>query len=148
DSYYRLLAERATSESRPVPRQLPAGDSAALRPCRDDRFFADPELDARAGEVRYGSGEARVRGIQILDELDRVVESVPFNARVTVRVSVECLRDFPYVGGVGIVFRDRHGFALTGANTSGIGLPFGPRIAGDQVVVDFRLRLPFNGFSY
>jgi len=148
DSYYRLLAERAASESRPAPRQLGAADPATLRPCRDDRFFVDPELDTRAGEIRYGSGEARVRGIQILDELDRMVESVPFNARVTVRVSVECLRDFPYSGGVGIVFRDRHGFALSGANSHGVGVPFGPRIAGDQVVVDFRLRLPFSAFSY
>jgi lipopolysaccharide transport system ATP-binding protein len=147
--YYRLVAERELAAQRAAGGAVETSDGdSAPDPALEARFFTDPELAERARETRYGSGEARIRGIQLLNEQGAPTQLVRFNERVTIRVSIECVQDCPFSGRVGFTLRDRNGMALTGATTHGAGVAFGPRRAGERVVVDFSLRLPLQGFSY
>lgn len=113
-----------------------------------EQFFEDPALSRQIEGTRYGSGEVLIRGVQLLDEHGRPCQVARFNERVTIRISVECLADFPWEGMVGMTIRDRNGVTLTGANTHVAGVAFGPRCAGERIVVDFNMRFPFQGFSY
>ena len=54
-------------------------------------FKEDPAFERRVGYLRSGTGEARIRNVELLDERLRPVEAVPSGSTVTVRVHLEYL---------------------------------------------------------
>ena len=54
-------------------------------------FKEDPLFEGRVGHLRSGTGEARIRNVELLDERLRPVEAVPSGSIVTARVYLEYL---------------------------------------------------------
>jgi len=54
-------------------------------------FKEDPDFERRVANLRGGSGEARIRGVELLDRRNRPVQVLASGAAVTVRVHLEYL---------------------------------------------------------
>src|SRR3712207_236341 len=54
-------------------------------------FEEDPDFEERVAPLRSGTGEARIRGVELLDERKRPAQAVAFGSTVTVRVYLEYL---------------------------------------------------------
>jgi ABC-2 type transport system ATP-binding protein len=52
-------------------------------------FKRDPDFERRVAHMRGGSGKARIRGVELLDERERPVEVLTSGAKVTARVYLE-----------------------------------------------------------
>jgi ABC-2 type transport system ATP-binding protein len=61
----------------------------------DVTFKEDPAFERRVAHLRSGTGEARIRNVELLDERLHPVEAVPSGSTVTVRVHLECLKAVP-----------------------------------------------------
>ena len=110
-------------------------------------YRLDPTFEERAGLFRHGTGDARIRNVEILDDRGRPLAGVPFGQSVCVRIHVEFLADAPEPI-VGYLLRDARGVDILGVNTWEEKRPLGPRRAGERVVVDFRTPLPLRPGSY
>jgi ABC-2 type transport system ATP-binding protein len=55
----------------------------------DPAFKEDPDFERLAASIRSGTGEARIQGVELLDERNRPVQTVAFGSTVTVRVYLE-----------------------------------------------------------
>jgi ABC-type polysaccharide/polyol phosphate transport system ATPase subunit len=141
--YHAHIARReAVTRAEPAPPADRPGDAAgpaAYRP--------DPGFDERTALFRHGTGAARIRNVELLDEAGRPLATVDFNQEVTLRVHVEFYEDAPYCI-LGYVIRDMAGTDLLGTNTYEENAPMPARKAGETAVVDFRHRLPLIRGTY
>jgi hypothetical protein len=55
-------------------------------------FKRDPDFERRVAHLRSGTGETRIRGVELLDEHGRPVQVVTSGTRVTVRVYLEYMQ--------------------------------------------------------
>jgi len=110
-------------------------------------YRVDPHFDERASLFRHGTGDARIRNVEVLDDRGRPLAAVPFGQSVCVRIHVEFLADAPEPI-VGYLLRDARGVDILGVNTWEERRPLGPRRAGERVVVDFTTPLPLHPGSY
>jgi lipopolysaccharide transport system ATP-binding protein len=111
------------------------------------RFEADPAFDERIRLFRHGTGAAKIRQIELLDEAGRRITDVAFNQDVVLRVHLEYYQDAPFsILGFGI--RDKGGTDVVGTNTYEEHVSLPPRRAGETLVVDFRHRLPIAHGTY
>ncbi len=95
-----------------------------------------PNLDHR-----FGSGEAELLGIELLNERGESIRAVPAGQSITVRISVRFNDkiDRPIIG---YTLRDRLGIEITASNTSHAGRPL-PAARKDQTYTsDFTFRMP------
>ena len=83
-----------------TPDRIPASNGRAPRGSaskeeppsgEDPDFKEDPTFDGRVADLRGGTGQARVRGVELLDGRLRPVEAVSSGSVVTVRVYLEYL---------------------------------------------------------
>ena len=58
---------------------------------KEPTFGEDPDFEERVAPLRSGTGEARIRGVEVLDERYNPAQAVPFGSTVTVRVYLEYL---------------------------------------------------------
>lgn len=136
----------ARSSSADAPAQL-RGNGAGLATKSEVRFQADPAFDERIRLFRHGTGAAKIRQIELLDEEGRRITDVAFNQDVVLRVHVEYYQDAPFsILGFGI--RDKGGTDVVGTNTYEEHVSLPPRKAGETLVVDFRHRLPIAHGTY
>jgi ABC-type polysaccharide/polyol phosphate transport system ATPase subunit len=93
--------------------------------------------------LRHGTGEARVRNIQLLNSRGEPVYVVDPHEAVTVRAHLEYLR--PVAQSVlGITFRNSEGLDIYRTNTDFLG----GRTRGERVIVDFVCKLPLAHGNY
>jgi lipopolysaccharide transport system ATP-binding protein len=91
---------------------------------------------------RFGSGDAVLLGIELLNEKGATISEAIGGQRVIVRVSAQFRQDIdqPILG---ITLRDRLGIQLSGVNTSYAGYQL-PPVQKDQIVTsEFHIALPF-----
>lgn len=112
-------------------------------------FKEDPGLESdRTRMMRHGTGEARVKNVEVLDERGRPIESTTPGSPLTVRVHVEYAEDVP-LSAVRIILRNAAGLDLFSTTNAMEGRPLGPRHAGERVIVDFSLRdVPLRHGTY
>ena len=55
-------------------------------------FKKDPGFERRVAHLRRGTGEAKIRGVELLDQRNRPVRAVTSGAKVTVRVYLEYMQ--------------------------------------------------------
>ncbi len=155
-----LWLEHGRIKEQGVPDNVVARYLAALTLRRDpyakEKNSKDPEsqVDSNEGvsadlvvrtlpnvDDRWGNGDARVLGIQLLDQAGREPQSVYHGDVVTVRVSVRFDRpvEAPVIG---INLRNRLGEEISGSNTSVENLRLPPAEPNQVYTVDFHLRLP------
>lgn len=123
-----------------APRGVPAAGGAVV-------FRPDPSFDQRAGLFRHGTGAARIRNVEILDEQYRPLPAPDFNQAIVLRVHVEFYEDAPFCI-LGYYFRDKNGTDVVGTNTYEENAPIPARKAGDTLVVDYRHRVPLTPGTY
>ena len=83
---------------------------------------------------RHGTGQAKIRGLQVLNSKGLPTQLVAFGEDVTFRFYVEYLEDLPQ-SGIGFYIRDLYGIEIVGVNTFEEGKPFGNRRKGDRFPV-------------
>ena len=102
-----------------------------------------PEVvaDLPAQPNRHGDRRAQVLGIRVTDEQGAKLSEVEAGKPIVARISVHAaeLIRLPIVG---IQIRDSGGVDLSGTNTSREGVPLPALSPGDELTVDFHLRLP------
>ncbi|MBN1569911.1 MAG: ABC transporter ATP-binding protein [Acidobacteria bacterium] len=91
---------------------------------------------------RFGSGEAVLLGVELLDERGTATSEAVGGQKVTIRVSAQFRQDVdqPILG---YTLRDRLGVELSGCNTSYVGRALPPVKKGRIITSDFHLTLPF-----
>jgi len=110
-------------------------------------FRANPTFDQRVGLFRHGTGAARIRDVELLDEQLRPLAAADFNQEIVLRVHVEFYQDAPTCI-LGYFVRDKTGTNVIGTNTYEENTAIPPRKSGETVVVDFRYRLPLMPGTY
>lgn len=128
---------------------LEAAAEAATTPV-DTAGAADSEGDdfeERVRLFRHGSGEARIRRVELVDPDGGPLSTVPFDAEVILRVHVSYDRDVPS-SIVGFSLRDRTGTDVVGTNTHEERVAVPARRAGETLLVEFRQRLPLARGTY
>jgi len=141
----RYHAHVAMLESKRADAGAAADNGAAA--ARTSIFHADAAFDQRVGLFRHGSGEARVRNVELLDAAGHPLAAVPFDQPIVLRVHVEFLADASFYI-LGILIRDRAGNDLVGTNTYEENVALPDRRAGETLVVDFMQRLPLGPGTY
>ena len=112
-------------------------------------FREDPDLESdRMRMMRHGTGEARVRNVEVLDEHGRPAESTAPGSPLTIGVHVEYAEDAA-PRAVRVILRNTAGLDLFSTTNADEGRPLGPRRAGERVIVDFSLRdVPLRHGTY
>jgi len=90
---------------------------------------------------RFGSGEARLLGVELFDENGRPARELFGGQRVTVRISAEFSKDIDHPI-FGFTIRDRMGIEIAASNTSYAGCTLPPARQGQTFTCDFSLVLP------
>lgn len=100
----------------------------------------DSGLKERHDLLRYGSGEAKIRGVEVLNADGESVEAVGYGEEMTVSVDLEYLGDVEK-STVQIIVRDRTGLDVIGASVSaGMNDMMKSRTAGERQIVNFKQR--------
>ncbi len=111
-------------------------------------FWEDPTFaNKEAQDLRHGTGEARIRGVEVLDDLDRPVEKVASGSAMTVRVYLQYLKTMKGIS-LGITLRNRAGIDVFSTSTRLEKTPLGDREAGERVTVDFTFEAPLRPDDY
>jgi ABC-type polysaccharide/polyol phosphate transport system ATPase subunit len=100
----------------------------------------EPPFQARAGEHRFGSREAEVFDLGILDAYGRRVETLESGKRYTVFFHVRFLEDVPSLSA-GCLIRNVRGVDLFGITNTTIGIPLGFQEKGKVVLVKVDLSM-------
>ncbi len=90
---------------------------------------------------RFGSGEASVVGVEMLDSAGKPTQSVFSGDSVIVRISVRFNGDIDHPI-MGYTLRDRLGVELSACNTSYVGRPLPKGRKGQIFTTDFQIQLP------
>ncbi len=139
--YLSLVAEKIAKEEASQSTQ----EEPSLNEAHDVEFPV--ALQETPKMHRHGSGEGRIRGIQILNSQMHPVQRVAFGEEVTFRFFLEYCVDVPF-SGLGFYVRDSYGNDIVGINTFEEQKSLGKRKKGDRLIVDFRLPLYFQSGSY
>ncbi len=86
---------RHTEAEQPPDRAAAPHTPEDSEPSREDVVFfkEDSAFERRVAHLRSGTGEARIRNVELLDERRQPVEAVPSGSTVTVRVHLEAVAD-------------------------------------------------------
>ena len=109
-------------------------------------FKNDPALERRSA-LRYGTGEASISNVEVLDEDQQPVDSVVSGSTVTARVYLQ------YAKGMGnsllgITLRNPAGLEVFSTSTKAEKAQVGKRTRGEQVIVDFTFEVPLQQGAY
>lgn len=96
---------------------------------------------------RHGSGEAKIRAVQILDSESKPVDVVSFGEAVSFLFHIEYLEDVQE-SGLGFYLRDKYGNDILGINTFEEQQDLGSRKKGDRLIVEFKLPIFLRPGSY
>jgi hypothetical protein len=91
---------------------------------------------------RFGSGAARVLGVELLNEKENPTREAWSGHTVTVRISAEFLQEVarPILG---FTMRDRLGIEISACNTNHAGAALPAARKGQVFTSDFEIRMPF-----
>ncbi|MCI0443191.1 ABC transporter ATP-binding protein [bacterium] len=96
---------------------------------------------------RHGSGEAKIRAVQILNSKSEPLDVISFGEEVSFLFHIEYFEDVQE-SGLGFYLRDRYGNDILGINTFEEKQDLGSRKKGDRVIVEFKLLIYLRPGSY
>jgi len=139
--YRALIFERERSYARSSPSEA----SASPVPEGGVFFTSDEEMPMVNTipniDHRFGSGEATILGLELLDERGRPIREVLGGQRVLVRLSAQLNHDID-APILGYTIRDRMGVEISACNTSYAGKGLPPLSKGGRITSDFHVRMP------
>jgi lipopolysaccharide transport system ATP-binding protein len=104
------------------------------------------EFDRMFQGKRNGSGEARVRYVELQDKAGKRLEQAEFDAEVNVLIWVECIK--PCTVSVNYKIRDRYLVSIAGADFLIAGKELLAMTAGNYYLVEYTTRLPLMDGDY
>jgi ABC-type polysaccharide/polyol phosphate transport system ATPase subunit len=110
-------------------------------------FKEDPALGDGSSNLRHGTGDAKIRNVELLDESGRPVDVAAPDSNLTVRAHVQYMKAVNK-SDVGIILRNDAGLDIFSTNTTLEKSPLGKRRAGERVIVDFTFRAPLKPGRY
>src|SRR4029078_11636446 len=123
--YLSLVAEKIAREETPKLAQ-----ENQERPEMSKIDFPT-ELPESPKMHRHGSGEGKIRGVQVLNSNLELAQHIRFGEEVTFRFFLEYCADVS-TSGLGFYIRDRYGNDIIGINTFEEQMPLGQRKKGDR----------------
>jgi ABC-2 type transport system ATP-binding protein len=106
------------------------------------------EDEGRVARLRSGTGEAKIRSVEVLDEhLHPIERKVAPDSTVTVRVHLEYLEAVKESELI-VTLRNKAGLEVLSASTADDGAPLKEMEKGEQVVVDFTFKVPLQHGVY
>ena len=148
---YRALISEATAQqkNRRDPERAPDLESAqdGGNGLGTPSFKENPALSDGDTNLRHGTGDARIRNVELLDDSGSSVDVVAPDSNLTVRAHVQYTKAVNK-SLVGIVLRDDAGLDIFSTNTTLEKSPLGKRRAGERVIVDFIFRAPLKPGRY
>lgn len=134
----RACAPRVALPGKPSPASAPAATDAA--------FKTSTEFDARVAGFRYGTGEARIAYVELLDKDGNPVVHAEFDQEVVVRIHFTSHVERPLAPLYYIL--DERKLTLLGAGPRQVGASLIEAKAGERFVVSYRTRLALQEGSY
>ena len=142
--YLSLIAEKIALQDTNGNGQSISSDPVHIASAQRD--FLESLVET-AKMHRHGSGEGKIRGIQILNSTSQPAEMISFGEEATFRFHIEYLEDVAE-SGIGFYVRDKYGNDVMGINTFEEKKDLGSRKKGDRLIVEFKLRLYLRPGSY
>ncbi len=106
------------------------------------------EEEGRVARLRSGTGEARIRSVELLDEnLVPIERKVAPDSTITARVHLEYMEAVKESELI-VTLRNKAGLEVLSASTTDEGTPLEEREKGEQVVVDFTFKVPLQHGVY
>ncbi|MBI3802799.1 MAG: ABC transporter ATP-binding protein [Nitrospirae bacterium] len=110
-------------------------------------FKEDSSFDERVKLFRHGSGEVKIKNVEILDEKLDPIDSINFYQRILLRVHILYSQDVNF-SILGFIFRDKNGTDVIGTNTFEENKSLPARKTGETLVVDFIQNIPLTPGTY
>lgn len=152
ERYIRTMREEMTDEQRrynpPSPElaEKQTGRVKITSSETDVEFKRSEEFDRRVSQFRYGTGDARITCVELLDKEDMSVTHVEFNQSVRVRIYFEAHQTTILSANFNIMDSKKN--QITGSNFLLAGQSFLEVNAGDRYRVDYSVRLPLQQGDY
>lgn len=132
-------ADCASKPARPLPRLLPENVDHEL-----SRRYAD--FAKQVKDLHHGTGQARIRLIELVDVDGLPLEFAEFDSLVKIRIWVECFQSCTV--SINYKIRDKHLISVAGADfliTEQALLGMNP---GDSFLIEYSTRLPLMDGAY
>lgn len=151
ERYLRMMREEMNEEQRgyptpPVNSARQKNTSALLNPAEEGRLKTSEEFNRRVAQFRYGTGEARVTYVELLNMDDEPISMVEFNQSVKIRIYFEAYEQ--KLLSVNFNIMDDKKNQITGSNFLLLGKPLLKVHPGDFYQVDYSLRIPLQDGGY
>jgi lipopolysaccharide transport system ATP-binding protein len=151
ERYLRMMREEMNEDQRGYNTLDFAGsekkkNSIIVDPDHGFTLKKSEEFDRRIAQFRYGTGEARVTYVELLDLDDESLSIVEFNQSVKIRIYFEAYEQKSI--SVNFSVMDDKKNDITGASFLLTGQPFLEVRPGDYYQVDYAIRLPLAEGEY
>lgn len=112
--------------------------------CIGKEFKADPAFAEQVRPYRYGTGGARIKAMELINERGEPAVAFGFNEWVTVRAYIECYKEVGFLNCC-ILIRNRTGIEITHTTSFESRYEFPIVKAGQRIIVDIRFRNIYKG---
>jgi len=151
EQYIRVMREEMNEEQRRNP--IPFANSnaqkntlSALKHEAEFRQKTSEEFNHRVSQFRYGTGEARVTYVELLNMDNEPISMVEFDQKVKIRIYFEAYQQKLLSANFEIMDDKKNN--ITGSNLLLAGQSFLEAQAGDYYQVDYTIRLPLEEGGY
>ena len=152
ESYLRMMREEMTAEQRslsPASLDMPErmeSNTIDMQPTHGLVLKRSDEFDRRVSQFRYGTGEAHITYVELLNAADETINLVEFDQNVKIRIFFEAYKQKKL--SVNFILMDNKKNNITGSNFLLAGEPVLEVRPGNCFQVDYSLRLPLREGEY
>ncbi|MEG6512196.1 ABC transporter ATP-binding protein [Desulforamulus ruminis] len=153
EHYVRMMREEMNDEQRRFARVSQTfsekNEENAQNPQLEKKLLleaSEEEFNRRVSQFRYGTGEARITNVQLLNMDDEPVTVVEFNQKVKVRIYFEAHEK--KVLSVNFSIKDDKKNNITGSGLRNTNQPLLEVHSGDSYQIDYIILLPLQEGSY
>ena len=151
ERYVRIMREEMNAEQRdlnPAPTLLPAEKEPSIDIRSIQNFISkgSEEFARRVSQFRYGTGEARITYVELLNMDDEPISMVGFNQGVKIRIYFEAHAQKLLTVNFNVMDDKKNN--ITGSNFLLAGRSLLEVRPGDRYQVDYALRLPLAEGGY
>ncbi len=152
EGYIRMMREEMNEEQRrfsPAPpenSERQENTPALSHPDTEFRLKKSDEFSRRVSQFRYGTGEARITYVELLNMGDEPISIVGFNQNVKIRIYFEAYKQ--KLLSVNFNVMDDKKNQITGTNFLLAGQPLLEAGSGNSYQIDYSIRLPLQEGRY
>ncbi len=151
ESYVRSMREEMNEEHRRFVRASPvfASENTTQKVVQKKisrTFKVSNEFDKRVAQFRYGTGEVKVRSVEMLDLQGESVAHIEFNQKVKIRIYFEAYAEKAVSVNVSILDEKKN--SITGCGFQHLNQPYLVTHVGGKYFVEYLFQLPLQEGAY